>query len=202
MPTYSERFEAFLGNLLSSQKGRDAGLMTHLPPFDKIEPTLKVTSDIGPSESSMPKQYAMDDNNEWPSLTWEKVPEAQEYFVVAEDADVPIPNPIAHGFFYGISSEINSLQESDLKEADTTNHTIKNGSIKYGKTMLRTVYCGPKPVYNHGPHRYFYTVVALKQPLENVPAYPSKAELIKAVKEENILAWGEWIGVYERKLEQ
>jgi phosphatidylethanolamine-binding protein (PEBP) family uncharacterized protein len=200
MPTYGERFEAFLGNLLSSQKGRDAGLMTHQPPFDKIEPTLNVTSDIGASGSSMPKHCTQDGDNEWPPLTWEKVQDAQEYFVVSEDADVPIPNPIAHGFFYGISSEITSLHHADLKEVDTTNHTIKNGSIKYGKTMLRTAYEGPKPVYNHGPHRYIYTVVALKQPLENLPAYPSKAELVKAVKEDNILAWGEWIGVYERKL--
>ncbi|KAG2175975.1 hypothetical protein INT44_000453 [Umbelopsis vinacea] len=201
MPTFGERFEAYLGYLLSSQKGRDAGLMTHLPPFDKIKPTINVSSEIGASGCSMPKQCAMDGDNEWPGLTWEKVPDAQEYIVVAEDADVPIPNPIAHGFFYGIPAEVTSIQHADLKEIDTTKHTIKNGSIKYGKTMLKTVYEGPKPVYNHGPHRYYYTVVALKQPLENVPEYPSKTQLVKAVNEDNVLAWGEWIGVYERKLE-
>lgn len=201
MPSVGQRIEAYLGGLLSSKRGRDAGLLTRQPQFDQIEPTLKVTSDVGPSGTTLPKQYGNDGDNEWPTLTWEKVPDAQEYFVISEDPDVPLSTPATHGVFYSISPEITSIQHADIKGADTKKRTFKNGSIKYGKTLMRTAYEGPRPPLNHGSHRYIYTVVALKEPLENLPSYPGKADFVKAIKKENVLAWGEWIGVYERKLE-
>ncbi|KAH8549308.1 phosphatidylethanolamine-binding protein [Umbelopsis sp. PMI_123] len=201
MPSFGQRFEAFLGNLLISKKERDDGLFTRLPPFDKIEPTLKVTSEVGPSNSTLPKQYSQDGENELPPLSWEIVQDAKEYIVMIEDPDAPLPVPIVHGLLYGISPDITSISHADLKDPNVNNHTIKNGSIKYGKTLRRTVYEGPRPVLNHGPHRYMFTVVALKQSLESLPPYATKADFLKILKQDDVLAWGEWIGVYERKLE-
>ncbi|KAI8575180.1 hypothetical protein K450DRAFT_181212 [Umbelopsis ramanniana AG] len=201
MPSVGQRIEAYLGNLLSSKKGRDAGLLTRQPQFEQIEPTLKVTSDIGPSGTIMPKRYGNDGGNELPTLTWEAIQDAQEYFVISEDPDVPLPTVATHGILYGISPEITSIQHADIKDVDSKQRTIKNGSIKYGKTLMRTPYEGPRPPLNHGAHRYIYTVVALKHPLENLPKYPGKTDFLKVINEDNVLAWGEWIGVYERKLE-
>lgn len=203
MPTFTDRIEAYLGKLFYSQRGRDSQLFTRDEIFNNIEPSIPITSpDVGQSGSTMEKRYTQDAASDFPALSWEQVPEAQEYILVIEDPDAPLPFPVVHGLLYGIFSDTTNLSQPDFEAVDTVKHTIKTGSVKYGKNLRQSVYDGPKPILNHGEHRYFYQLIALKQPLKNLPAYPDKKTMLKNIKEtDSVLAWGEWIGVYERKLE-
>ena len=54
----------------------------------------------------------------------------------------------------------------------------------------------------HGEHRYFYQVIALGEGLDagRMSEVATKEELGREVSVEGrMLAWGEWIGVAERK---
>jgi len=54
----------------------------------------------------------------------------------------------------------------------------------------------------HGEHRYFYQVIALGEALDRakLSEIATKEDLATEVSVEGrILAWGEWIGVAERK---
>ncbi|CAM0140744.1 hypothetical protein VKS41_008013 [Umbelopsis sp. WA50703] len=206
MPTTGQRFEAFLGNLLSSQKGNDKDLFSTQPVFKDKEPTMNINCVLGPSGSTMTKEYTQDGADNFPDLSWEPVPEAAGYVVVVEDPDAPLGMTPVHGLFYDIAPDNTAVKQSDLEAADTTKRTLKSGAYKYGKNIRTTmfggpIYGGPRPVLNHGNHRYFYQVVALKRPMQNLSAIPSRAEVLKDLANDNILAWGVWIGNYERKLE-
>lgn len=201
MPTAGQRFEAFLGNLLSSQKGRDAGLFTTQTVFKDKEPTITIESVLGPSGSTMTKEYTQDGADMFPDLSWNAVPDTAGYVLVVEDPDAPLWFPIVHGLFYDIAPDNTTVKQSDLEAADTTKKTLKSGAYKYGKNIRGTIYGGPKPVLNHGNHRYYYQVVALRRPMQNLSAVPTKEEILKDLANDNILAWGVWIGNYERKLE-
>ncbi|KAJ2958133.1 hypothetical protein NQZ79_g6260 [Umbelopsis isabellina] len=204
MPTLGQRIEAFLGNLFYSQKGRDKGLFSNQPEFTDKEPTITINSIVGPSGSVMTKEYTGDGPDNFPDLSWEPVPKAFGYVLVIEDPDAPLPFPIVHGLFYDIAPDNTTIKQSDLESADFTKKTLKSGAYRYGKIFTaihNPIYAGPKPVLNHGNHRYFYQLVALKRHMENLSALPTKEELLKDLANDNILAWGVWIGNCERKLE-
>jgi phosphatidylethanolamine-binding protein (PEBP) family uncharacterized protein len=79
---------------------------------------------------------------------------------------------------------------------------LLKGGFKYGKNRRERVFTGPKPLMNHGEHRYYYQLVTLKKPLTNIGPYPDKSAIIEKLQQEtNVFAWGEWFGTYERKLE-
>lgn len=54
----------------------------------------------------------------------------------------------------------------------------------------------------HGPHRYFYQLVALKEAVdvEKLGGKVTKDGLGAAIVGK-VAGWGQWIGVYERKWE-
>ena len=69
------------------------------------------------------------------------------------------------------------------------------------KNIQGAHYGGPKPVIGHGVHRYFYQLVALREPVDTGKmAKVTKDGLGRAIVG-NVLGWGQWIGTYERKWE-
>ncbi|KAK9368647.1 hypothetical protein V1509DRAFT_54239 [Lipomyces kononenkoae] len=79
--------------------------------------------------------------------------------------------------------------------------TMKGG-FRLGKNVIGCLYGGPKPPLGHGVHRYFYTLVALKEPLDTrgMSSLATKKEIGEAIKGKRI-GWGQWVGLYERKWE-
>lgn len=117
--------------------------------------------------------------------------------MIVQDADVPIPSPVIHGVYYSIPPTVSSIPSAFLSPPSPS---YASAGIKLGKNFYGDTYMPPRPIMNHGPHRYFYQVVALKSKLEGLPE--SKAtfkQLLEKVKKEEIVGWGEWVGVAERK---
>lgn len=75
------------------------------------------------------------------------------------------------------------------------------GGFRSGSSWRGLVWSGPKPVLGHGRHRYFFQVVALRETVQapGGGALLSKEALLRSgFVEGKVLAWGEWIGTFER----
>ncbi|KAJ5155322.1 hypothetical protein N7492_008125 [Penicillium capsulatum] len=187
--------------LFANAKGRDAKLFTKSAAFAQHTQSsiLLECRDIGPSGSSLPVDLSADGAGHFPSLRWPAAaPETKEYLLVSEDPDAPLPNPIIHGLYYGIPPTATGVGADDFLETAEP-HTLKGG-FRYGKNRKGTVYIPPRPLVGHGPHRYFFTLVALTEPLDTsgFSALPTIEEVATAIKGK-VFAWGEWVGSYERK---
>ena len=199
--------EYSLGLLLSSQRGRDAKLFHKGPAFANLpEPTVEVTSaECGPSNSTMSSKHGMDTGNQFPTISWkpsELDTKVKEYILIVEDPDAPLPTPIAHGVYYAIPADTRSVDASSFEPVGKNGGNDLKGGFKFGVNRKGTVYGGPRPVLGHGAHRYFYQVIALNEKVDQegfAAAKATREELAKAI-EGKVVAWGMWIGVFERKL--
>ena len=199
--------EYTLGLLLGRQRGRDAKLFHKGPAFMNLtEPTLEVTSpECGSSNSTMLDKHGMDSGNQFPTILWESPKSftvVKEYMLIVEDPDAPLPTPIAHGVYYAIPADTRSVENSSLEIIGQEGGNDLKGGFKLGQNRRGTVYGGPRPVLGHGPHQYFYQVIALSEEVDQkgfAAAKPTREELAKAI-EGKVLAWGMWIGIFERKL--
>ena len=199
--------EYTLGRLLSGQRGRDTKLFHKGPAFaNQTKPSLEVTSpECGASNSNMLSKHGKDGGNQIPAISWEppiSATEVKEYMLIVEDPDAPLPIPIAHGLYYAIPADVRSVDVSSLESVGEQNANELKGGFRFGQNRMGNVYGGPRPVLGHGPHRYFYQVIALSEKVDQqgfAAAKPTREELAKAI-EGKVLAWGMWVGVFERKL--
>lgn len=195
-----------LGRLLINQKGRDKGLFFKTPVFATLpEPTFTIeSSELGPSESHFKEEHTGYGKDLFPELHWQKPsPDVVEYVLIVEDPDAPLPTPITHGLFYAIPGDKTSLTHEDIaldKTVDKEKHL--KGGFRLGKNINGSIYGGPKPPLGHGVHRYFYTLIALNEPLDKskLSSVATKKEINDAIQGK-MTGWGQWIGLYERKWE-
>ena len=76
------------------------------------------------------------------------------------------------------------------------------GGFWYGVNRRRTVYIPPRPLLNHGVHRYFFDVVGLKERLRrDVVLGMVGRDVVSREIEGRVACWGRWIGEYERRWE-
>lgn len=204
--------ESSLGWLLSSQKGRDAGLIKHTSPFRELPATLNVSlAEIGPSGSNIGTKWSAFGEGTFPTTEW-TIPkefdgEIKEWVLMVEDADAPLPSPVVHGWYYGIPSDKTNVSACDLEldplslrtSGGRDSYKLKGGFL-YGANIRKTIYGPPRGFKNHGPHRYFYTVLGLAEPLDHnqLSDGATKSELVSQL-EGKLVIWGEWIGIWEYK---
>jgi phosphatidylethanolamine-binding protein (PEBP) family uncharacterized protein len=194
--------ERALAWVLSSRRGHDAGLFHKTSPFAKVsEPTIPVESpEIGPSGSKIPTSYGFFDKSLFPAFTWPQQTGAKEYLLVVEDPDAPLAEPVVHGLYYGLPASKTSVTNEDFQKIrdDGSSFDLKGG-FKYGQNRRGTVYIPPRGLLGHGPHRYFYQIVALSEPIDTSTLSPAakKEEIIKQI-DGTVISWGSWQGVWER----
>ena len=206
--------EYAIGRLTSSFKFHDVKLFTRGPAFtDFPKPTLEISCpECGPSGSTMKLEHTQvgeKERNRFPELIWSRVEGAKEYILLCEDADAPIPIAILHGLYYTIPATTTAVTAGDIdlvegehREAKNGNGLMVKGGFRYLKNIWGNHYEGPRPILGHGPHRYFYQLVALKEPLELEKLGPQLTKSgLAAATVNNVVGWGEWVGVYERKWE-
>lgn len=209
--TLLKYLEYYLARLLHNQRGRDTKLFINSKLFKDIPKNIHVVSpDVGPSESHLPIDYTQYGEGRFPQLSWSLAPDAKisqadikEYMLLIEDPDAPLPLVPNHGMYYAIPPTKTSIGPDDLR-IDTARQSggekWLKGGFRLGKNLRGTLYSGPRPPVGHGPHRYFFQVIALKEKVDNtkVSPVPTKSELVEHIKD-NIIGYGVWIGVFEKK---
>jgi phosphatidylethanolamine-binding protein (PEBP) family uncharacterized protein len=139
-----------------------------------------------------------------PELRWPVArPDVKEYLLISEDPGSPMGGPNVHGIYYSIPATTTAVspREFEVVHEEETKKVLRSG-FRYGKNRRSSVYIPPRPPVGHGPHRYFFELVALKEPLDptGLSPLPTNEELSKAVKGK-VAGWGLWIGIFENKWE-
>jgi phosphatidylethanolamine-binding protein (PEBP) family uncharacterized protein len=204
--------EPLLGWLMSNNKNHDAGLFTKAPAVSTqtLTPNILVSSpDCGASGSPLPKQYAsaeLGGSDKMVSLAWDAPRTAggpvKEYLLVIEDPDAPMKEPIVHGIYFGIPATKTKVTPADFEVADLRKRSLKGGFF-FGENRKNTVYVPPRPIKNHGPDRYIFSVIALNAKLDlaepvEAGTGASKTQILGAL-DGKVIGWGQWVGTYENK---
>ena len=86
------------------------------------------------------------------------------------------------------------------KEKFSRKILVLTGGFHASKNILGKHHGGPKPPLGNGPHRYFYELIALKEPVDftKLNETPTKKELAAAIVRK-VAGWGEWVGVFEKQ---
>ncbi|KAI0816291.1 PEBP-like protein [Xylaria sp. FL0064] len=199
--------EVTLSWLFANAKGRDAKSFYTRPALASFtEQSITVTSpDCGASGSKLPIEYTHDGGGKFPALQWSAPPsitdQVKEWLLVSEDPDAPLPTPIIHGIYTGIPASKTSVESDDFTVVDQEKALMKGG-FHYSMSRNGMPYIPPRPLMNHGPHRYFFIVVALKEKLDSglLTAKTTREQIADAI-EGNVLGWGMWVGTAERRWE-
>jgi phosphatidylethanolamine-binding protein (PEBP) family uncharacterized protein len=205
---------SLIGLLLPSPKDGAHGTRKLFTRCDNIrpkyrEPNMTITSpDLGRSGSYLTAHNAADGDSAFPTLSWEPPKDlaatpgrVHEYLIVVEDLDVPLTGTIVHGIFYGIPSSITSVGPADFgKTGKGLFGRELTGGFKYCPMRRNQVWNAPNPARRHGPHRYYFQVVALTSTIDRkeLSQFPTKESFLGAI-EGKVVGWGEWVGLYERK---
>ncbi|KAL2216419.1 phosphatidylethanolamine-binding protein [Thermoascus aurantiacus ATCC 26904] len=196
-----------LGKLFSPIRGHDSKLLTNGPAFKDIpQPNMSLEApECGPSGARLLDNHSMlarDGKGDFPELRWTPPPEAdvKEYVLICEDIDLPIPALVAHhGLFYGIPPTTTAATNADVQHGGKNpKEHVTTAGWKYVPNMMGSSYLGPAPPLGHGPHRYVFTIIALKEPLN--PKQPEKLSRQKVADAivGKVVGWGQWIGTWER----
>ncbi|GKT46704.1 UPF0132 membrane protein [Colletotrichum spaethianum] len=197
--------EVTLSWLFKNARGRDDKSFYTLPAFaSHAEQTITVTSpDCGASPATLGPEYIHEGGGRIPGLSWtapsDLEPKVKQWLIVVEDPDAPLPTPICHGIYGGIASETRQVNAQDF-EVEDENISLLKGGFHWGKGRRDVVYLPPRPLLNHGPHRYFFEVVALSEPLDKqmLEARATKEQVAEAIVGK-VLGWGMWVGSCERR---
>ncbi|UXZ56038.1 YbhB/YbcL family Raf kinase inhibitor-like protein [Halomonas sp. 7T] len=151
--------------------------------------SMQVTSSTFGNHQPIPAQYTGVGDDISPALAWQGAPEGTKGFaVICHDPDAPLVKEGSYGFvhwvLYNLPSDVVQLTE---KTALGTAGTNDFGNQGYG---------GPMPPEGHGPHLYYFWVLALDHQT-NLPEGLTLAELLKEV-EPNLLGMNRLVGTFQR----
>lgn len=150
-----------MGALFMKVRAGQSKLAWNLPALRTVEDLALTSSDFD-HESAIPRTHVakrIGGANHSPSLAWDAAPEGTcQLLLVVEDADVPLPFPLAHVAAL-IDPALTSLPTGALNA-----HSAARG-VQLIKVLLGTGYDGPAPIKGHGPHRYVFQLFALADPI-------------------------------------
>jgi Raf kinase inhibitor-like YbhB/YbcL family protein len=150
---------------------------------------MEISSEAFGAGGAIPIDHTGEGRDVSPALSWTDVPEGTKSFaVICHDPDAPLVKPGTYGFvhwvLYGIPGDVRALSEG---ADDHTRGRNDFGADGYG---------GPMPPEGHGPHHYFFWLLAL----DAAPALPSGLtmwELLERV-EPHVIGMNRLVGTYER----
>jgi hypothetical protein len=134
---------------------------------------------------SIPPVYTCDGTNVSPPLAWQGAPEGTKSFaLIVGDPDAP-SGVWVHWVAYNIPGELSRLSPPLPK------------NVLQGKNSFdKTVYGGPCPPKEGGPHRYFFRLYALDALLNLAPG--ADIATLKAAMRGHVLGGAELMGLYDR----
>ena len=141
-----------------------------------------------PPGGAIPEKFTCEGANLSPALAWSGAPAgAKSFALIMDDPDAP-GGVWNHWLLWDIPATISGLEEN---ARPTT--PIRSGVNDFGKPG----YGGPCPPKGHGPHRYFFRLLAVDVETLDLPAGARRAELDRALAAQ-VLATAEHMGRFER----
>ncbi|MGA9490457.1 MAG: YbhB/YbcL family Raf kinase inhibitor-like protein [Mycobacterium sp.] len=151
---------------------------------------VTVTSTAFAEGAAIPKTSAgkgVGDNTS-PQLSWTGVPPGTRQLVlIIDDVDVPLPRPIVHNVAV-IEPTITHVDTGALQPGTAGMRLIRADLRQYG-------YAGPRPIPDHGPHRYRFQLFALDVPIAQTV---TKVKALRKQMAGHVLARGVLTGTYDR----
>ncbi len=151
---------------------------------------LKLNSPQWKHGETIPKKYTADGSDVSPPLHFEGVPAGTKAFVlVCDDPDAP-GGTWVHWVLYNVPGVAHGLPEGV-----PTNPSLPDGS-RQGKNSWDNIgYGGPSPPPGK-PHRYFFRLYALREPLSLPPGLSAKEA--EAAARPKSLEMAELMGTFGR----
>ena len=172
-------------------------MATALPETASATAALAVRSSAFQQAQPIPDRHSDYAGGDSPDLTWSGVPAAAKSLVlVADDPDAVSPRPFAHWMVANLPPSGSGLPAGLSKEG----RLADLGGAVQGGTHAGTIgYYGPRPPAGDPPHHYHFQLLALDRTLTLAPGFTRDA-LLDAIAG-HVLAKGELVGTYQRKLE-
>jgi len=151
---------------------------------------LQITSNAFSQNDQIPARHTGESDDISPALTWANVPkEARSLAVFCHDPDAPVISSagnygFVHWVYYNIPATTTNLPEGCS--------AYTSGKNDFGKSG----YNGPMPPNGHGPHHYYFWVVALDATL-NLEEGLTLSQLIEKIQP-HTLGMNRLVGTYER----
>jgi Raf kinase inhibitor-like YbhB/YbcL family protein len=150
------------------------------------EQGFTLTSPAFVSDGLIPAIFTCDGENKSPELHWIHPPDGTKSFVlIVDDPDAP-NGTFTHWVLFDIPATMDHLPT-----------VASDVGVSGRNDFQQDGYGGPCPPPNHGQHRYFFKLFALKADSLNLQQGASRAEVEQAVKE-HLLEKTELMGRYER----
>jgi Raf kinase inhibitor-like YbhB/YbcL family protein len=152
---------------------------------------LQLTSSAFVPLGAIPKKYTGEGQDVSPPLAWRHLPaKARSLAVICHDPDAPLVAAngtygFVHWVLYNLPASVTSLPEAAKDYAA--------GKNDFGKTG----YGGPMPPNGHGPHHYYFWLLALDSELK-LPAGLTLWEFLKRA-EAHVVGMNRLVGTYERR---
>ena len=152
---------------------------------------LQLTSSAFAPHGAIPGKFTGEGADVSPPLAWHGVPsKARSLAVVCHDPDAPLVAAggtygFVHWVLYNIPASVTQLPEA---AKDYTAGKNDFGKLGYG---------GPMPPNGHGPHHYYFWLLALDHE-SHLPAELTLWEFLKRI-EPHVIGMNRLIGTYERR---
>ncbi|OLF17247.1 YbhB/YbcL family Raf kinase inhibitor-like protein [Actinophytocola xanthii] len=157
-----------------------------IPTDEPAGSELIVRSAAFSDHTLIPDRYSYEGENVSPPLEWSEPPDGTaELVLLCEDRDAPT-GTFVHWVVTGIRPDTTGAEEGSLPAGASA---ARNGFGKPG-------WGGPRPPVGDEPHRYFFRLHAVDQPV-SVGDQPT-AEQVRAALEGHTLATGTLVGTFGR----
>jgi len=142
----------------------------------------------------IPDRHTVEGEDLSPPLEWSPAPPGTEsYAIICEDLDTQ--RPFVHWVIYGIPASVTKLPEGLPRERTLTEPVVaKQGTSSFVKDNLG--YRGPATPRGNKPHRYQFTIYALKAGPDIQPGLVASA--LRSRIKDQIVAEATLIGTYSR----
>ena len=151
---------------------------------------LRLSSTKWKHGETIPKRFTGDGPDVSPPLAFDGVPTGTKAFVlICDDPDAPVGTWV-HWVIYDIPGTAKGLPEGVPKDG-----SLPDGSRQGRNSWKNLGYGGPSPPPGR-PHRYFFRLYALREPLGATPGLSAK-EAETAARTKSIES-AEFLGTYGR----
>ncbi|MBW3562295.1 MAG: YbhB/YbcL family Raf kinase inhibitor-like protein [Actinobacteria bacterium] len=148
--------------------------------------TIDLTSPAFGSGEPIPERYTGDGADLSPPLRWKGVPDGADVLaLLVEDPDAP-GGTFTHWVAGDFDATINGFEEGEVPAS----------AVEGTNDFDETGYRGPLPPEGDDPHRYFFLLLAVNQPLNLQPG--ATADDLREALDGKAIARGELIGTYAR----